>query len=158
MEDANLKCEQAIRQNLENIERSDEDVFLRVMEATRKQEELRCINIVEGSLAEAAAAHEKECKEQITIEKKVGVTLYFVCKVNDIFTRQVSENEVDAECRVRTASAVRTAVVRDRQESEQVCRMMLQELSRHEVARCREHSQVTQHCNTAVVQVLPRNR
>ncbi len=77
MEDANLKCEEAIRQNLENIERSDEDVFLRVMEATRKQEELRCINIVEGSLAEAAAAHEKECKEQITIEKKVGVTLYF---------------------------------------------------------------------------------
>ena len=71
--DANIKCEEAIRQNLENIERSDEDVFLRVMEATRKQEELRCINIVEGSLAEAAAAHEKECLEQIKIEKKVGV-------------------------------------------------------------------------------------
>ena len=27
-------------------------------------------------------------------------------------------------------------------ESEQVCRMLLQELRRHEVARCREHSQV----------------
>ena len=78
LEDANLKCEEAVRQNLENIERSDEDVFLRVMEATRKQEELRCINIVDGSLAEAAAAHEKECKEQITIEKKVGLTLYIV--------------------------------------------------------------------------------
>ena len=25
----------------------------------------------------------------------------------------------------------------------QVCRRLLQELSRHEVARCREHSQVT---------------
>ena len=37
LEDANTKCEEAIRQNLENIERSDEDVFLRVMEATRKQ-------------------------------------------------------------------------------------------------------------------------
>ena len=37
---------------------------------------------------------------------------------------QVSENEVDAECRVRTASAVRTAVVRDRQESEQVIMIM----------------------------------
>ena len=49
---------------------------------------------------------------------------------------------MDAECRVRTASAVRTAVVRDRQESDQVCRMLLQELRRHEVARCREHSQV----------------
>ena len=56
---------------------------------------------------------------------------------------------MDAECRVRTASAVRTAVVRDRQESEQVCRMLLQELSRHELARCREHSQVTKHCSTA---------
>ena len=76
--DANIKCEEAIRQNLENIERSDEDVFLRVMEATRKQEELRCVNIVEGSLAEAAAAHEKECQEQITIEKKVGLTLFCV--------------------------------------------------------------------------------
>ena len=37
---------------------------------------------------------------------------------------QVSENEVDAECRVRTASAVRTSVVRDRQESEQVIMIM----------------------------------
>ena len=36
------------------------------------------------------------------------------------FWQQVSENKVDAECRVRMASAVRTAVVRDRQESEQV--------------------------------------
>ena len=58
--DANIKCEEAIRQNLEHIERSDEDVFLRVMEATRQQEEIRCINIVEGSLAEAATAHERE--------------------------------------------------------------------------------------------------
>ena len=45
LEDANVKCEEAIRQNLENIERSDEDVFLRVMEATRKQ-----AGIVMGSL------------------------------------------------------------------------------------------------------------
>ena len=34
------------------------------------------------------------------------------------------ENKVDAECRVRMASAVRTAVVRDRQESEQVIRWL----------------------------------
>ena len=102
LEDANTKCEEAIRQNLENIERSDEDVFLRVMEATRKQagmimgylnyplrtptlvkishyypckqEELRCISIVDDSLAEAAADHERKCKEQIAIEKKVGLT------------------------------------------------------------------------------------
>ena len=32
---------------------------------------------------------------------------------------------MDAECRVRIASAVRTAVVRDRQESEQVIRWLL---------------------------------
>ena len=70
--DANLKCEEAIRQNVETIERSDEDVFLQVMEATRKQEEIRCINIVEGSLADAAAVQEKKCQEQIQIAKKVG--------------------------------------------------------------------------------------
>ena len=55
---------------------------------------------------------------------------------------------------------MRTAVVRDRQESEQVmmimiiliimdseqvCRMLLQEIRRHEVSRCREHSQVITH-------------
>ena len=71
LEEANVKCEETIRLNLENIERSDEDMFLRVMEATRRQEELRCINIVEGSLADAATAYEKECKEQIRKEKKV---------------------------------------------------------------------------------------
>ena len=71
LEEANVKCEETIRLNLENIERSDEDMFLRVMEATRRQEELRCINIVEGSLADAATAYEKECKEQIMREKKV---------------------------------------------------------------------------------------
>ena len=38
-----------------------------------KQEELRCISIVEDSLAEAAANHERKCKEQIEIEKKVGL-------------------------------------------------------------------------------------
>ena len=43
--DANIKCEEAIRQNLEHIERLDEDVFLRVMEATRKQ-----AGIIRGSL------------------------------------------------------------------------------------------------------------
>ena len=71
LEEANVKCEETIRLNLENIERSDEDMFLRVMEATRRQEELRSINIVEGSLADAATAYEKECKEQIMREKKV---------------------------------------------------------------------------------------
>ena len=71
LEEANVKCEETIRLNLESIERSDEDMFLRVMEATRRQEELRCINIVEGSLADAATAYEKECKEQIMREKKV---------------------------------------------------------------------------------------
>ena len=71
LEEANVKCEETIRLNLENIERSDVDMFLRVMEATRRQEELRCINIVEGSLADAATAYEKECKEQIMREKKV---------------------------------------------------------------------------------------
>ena len=51
---------------------------------------------------------------------------------------------MDAECRVRTASAVRTAVVRDRAESEMMCRALLGELRRHEVARCRDHSQVSE--------------
>ena len=48
---------------------------------------------------------------------------------------------------MRITSAARTAVVRDRQESERVCRMLLQEQKRLEEARCREHSQVS-HCST----------
>ena len=51
---------------------------------------------------------------------------------------------------MRITSAARTAVVRDRQESERVCRMLLQEQKRLEEARCREHSQVS-HCSTAAL-------
>ena len=72
LEDANVKCEEAIKANLVNIERQDEDVLLQVMEATRKQEELRCINIVQETLSDAASAYETECNSRIDREKKVN--------------------------------------------------------------------------------------
>ena len=71
LDDANVKCEEAIKANLVNIERQDDDILLQVMEATRKQEELRCINIIQDTLSDAAAAYEKECKSNIDREKKV---------------------------------------------------------------------------------------
>ena len=72
LDDANVKCEEAIKANLVNIERQDDDVLLQVMEATRKQEELRCINIIQDTLNDAATAYEKECKSNIDREKKVN--------------------------------------------------------------------------------------
>ena len=72
LDDANVKCEEAIKANLVNIERQDDDVLLQVMEATRKQEELRCINIIQDTLNDAATAYEKECKSKIDREKKVN--------------------------------------------------------------------------------------
>ena len=72
LDDANVKCEEAIKANLVNIERQDDDVLLQVMEATRKQEELRCINIIQDTLRDAATAYEKECKSNIDREKKVN--------------------------------------------------------------------------------------
>ena len=56
---------------------------------------------------------------------------------------------------MRITSAARTAVVRDRQESERVCRMLLQEQRRLEEARCREHSQVS-HFSTAALTASPQ--
>ena len=72
LDGANVKCEEAIKANLVNIERQDDDVLLQVMEATRKQEELRCINIIQDALSDAATAYEKECKSNIDREKKVN--------------------------------------------------------------------------------------
>ena len=72
LDGANVKCEEAIKANLVNIERQDDDVLLQVMEATRKQEELRCINIIQDTLSDAATAYEKECKSNIDREKKVN--------------------------------------------------------------------------------------
>ena len=43
-------------------------------------------------------------------------------------------------------------------ESVQICRMLLQELRRHEMARCREHSQVISHRHTIVVIVILSKR
>ena len=74
LDNANTKCEEAIRQNLVNIERKDEDVFLQVMEATRKQEEVRCLNIVDKALQDASLAFEEECKSRIIKEKLVRVS------------------------------------------------------------------------------------
>ena len=140
LDEANVKCEEAIRENLVNIERKDDDMLLQVMEATRKQEELRCFNIVDEALANAALAFKDECESRIIKEKLVSD----VCSLKPIITAlfQIKENEEVAGCRVKTAAAVRTAVVRDRLESERVCRILLQEKRRADINHCNEITQV----------------
>ena len=50
----------------------DEDVYLQVMEAARKQEELRCISIVDEALKDAKKTLELECKSQISAAEQVN--------------------------------------------------------------------------------------
>ena len=58
--EANLRCEESVRRNLDNIERKDEDTMYQVMEATRKQEEAVC----EARIAEAVSRAEERLEEE----------------------------------------------------------------------------------------------
>ena len=54
---------------------------------------------------------------------------------------QMKENNEAASCKVKIASAVRTAVVRDRQESERVCTTLVLKQRRDDINRCNEITQ-----------------
>jgi len=109
IEEANKRCEDAVRQNIYNIERQDDDVIEQVMEATRSSEEKKCRIIVEESLKEAEKMFDKKCKDYT--------------KHNS----QVARNEVQAECRVITENKIRHAIIVDRRESENHCRNILEQ-------------------------------
>ena len=109
IEEANRRCEEAVRQNIYNIERQDDDVVEQVMEATRSSEEKKCKHIMETSLQEAEILFEKKCTT---------------------FTEQaanIARNEKDAECRVIIDNKIRQAIIIDRRESENHCRIILEQ-------------------------------
>ena len=63
--EANLRCEEAVRRNLENIERKDEDTMYQVMEATRLQEESQCEAKVEEAVRSAGERWEEEWSARV---------------------------------------------------------------------------------------------
>ena len=69
--EANLRCEEAVRRNLENIERKDEDTMYQVMEATRLQEERQCQAKVEEALGSAGQSWEAECSARLSAAMRV---------------------------------------------------------------------------------------
>ena len=54
----------------------------------------------------------------------------------------MSVNKAEAECRVRVESSVRAGLVRDRQESQMMCRHLLDLTTRDQANLCREDSQL----------------
>ena len=123
IEEANRRCEEAVRQNIYNIERQDDDVIEQVMEATRHTEEKKCEARIESRLKEA----------EILLEKK--------CQSYTDHAKQLVRNEVNAECEVIVAKRIRQAIINDRKESEEHCRRILEE----EVEKQRKQDQVQ--CN-----------
>ena len=69
--EANIRCEEAVRRNLENIERKDEDTMYQVMEATRLQEESQCETKVEEAVRSAGLRREEECRARETLAGEV---------------------------------------------------------------------------------------
>merc|ERR1719431_378398 len=109
IEEANRRCEDAVRQNIYNIERQDDAMIEQVMEATRSSEEKKCKHIMETSLKEAEILFERKCTT---------------------FTEQaanIARNEKDAECRVIIDNKIRQAIIIDRKESENHCRIILEQ-------------------------------
>ena len=53
----------------------------------------------------------------------------------------MKENKEVAACKVKIASSVRTAVVRDRQESERVCKVLMLKQRRDDINRCNDITQ-----------------
>ena len=69
--EANIRCEEAVRRNLKNIERKDEDTMYQVMEATRLQEESQCQTKVEEAVRSAGLRREEECRARETLAGEV---------------------------------------------------------------------------------------
>ena len=69
--EANLRCEEAVRRNLQNIERKDEDTMYQVMEATRLQEESQCEAKVEEAVRSARERWEEECSARLAATERV---------------------------------------------------------------------------------------
>ena len=69
--EANLRCEQAVRRNLQNIERKDEDTMYQVMEATRLQEESQCEAKVKEAVRSAGQRMEEEWSGRVAAAGRV---------------------------------------------------------------------------------------
>ena len=69
--EANLRCEEAVRRNLENIERKDETVMYQVMEATRLQEESQCEAKVKEAVRSAGQRMEEEWSGRVAAAGRV---------------------------------------------------------------------------------------
>ena len=71
--EANLRCEESVRRNLDNIERKDEDTMYQVMEATRKQEEAVCEARIEEAVSRAKERLEEEALARVEEAERVRV-------------------------------------------------------------------------------------
>merc|ERR1712016_4977 len=69
--EANLRCEESVRRNLNNIERSDKDTMYQVMEATRKQEEEVCAAKMEETVLRTEERVERECLTRVEQAERV---------------------------------------------------------------------------------------
>ena len=74
--EANLRCEEAVRRNLENIERKDEDTMYQVMEATRLQEERQCEAKVAEAVRSAGQRLEEEWSDRVAGAERVREVMY----------------------------------------------------------------------------------
>ena len=128
IEEANRRCEEAVRQNIYNIERQDDDVIEQVMDATRSSEEKKCKHIMETSLKEAEILFERKCA---TFTEEAAL---------------IARNKKDAECRVIIEKKIRQAIIADRRESENHCKTILEqqlkEQTKQHQVQCSIDSQV----------------
>ena len=69
--EANLRCEESVRRNLNNIERSDKDTMYQVMEAARKQEEEVCDVRIQEAVLERERRLEGECSARVKEAERV---------------------------------------------------------------------------------------
>ena len=69
--EANVRCEESVRRNLNNIERKDEDTMYQVMEATRKQEETFCQAKIEQAVLETEEKFESQCTVRVEEAERV---------------------------------------------------------------------------------------
>ena len=77
--EANLRCEESVRRNLNNIERSDKDTMYQVMEAARKQEEEVCDVRIQEAVLERERRLEGECSARVKEAERVRRDLQSVC-------------------------------------------------------------------------------
>ena len=77
--EANLRCEESVRRNLNNIERSDKDTMYQVMEAARKQEEEVCDARIQEAVLERERRLEGECSARVKEAERGRRDLQSVC-------------------------------------------------------------------------------